>query len=220
MNTMIQQMSVNNAPRDLDGLQKIGKYQLRRIAQELGKMNDQANVQAFMQLQLPNMAEAVCSWLKEYDATNGGAPAPQKMVAPPPVVEAPVVPPPVLAPPAAFGGPPPLPSGRTPATGVSAPPSGGPGIPEITALIVAVQETKASQVALAKQMEGLMTSLGKILEVLPRMQGNLNSLDNLSHVGLSLNLMLAEQHLQDARPAILEAACAEAKSLTTLLSGK
>ena len=68
------QMSVDNAPRDLESLKKVGRFNLRILAQEAGAFATEESKSAFMAASSDDQAQTVCTLLQERDkASKGGA---------------------------------------------------------------------------------------------------------------------------------------------------
>lgn len=61
------QVTVETAPRDLEGLKKAGRFNLRVLAQELGLFEKEADKTAFMQASNDQQAETVLKYLLEKD---------------------------------------------------------------------------------------------------------------------------------------------------------
>jgi hypothetical protein len=69
-------VSITDAPRDLEKLQALGRFNLRRLAEELGVFKDEATKGAFMNGTNPQMGQAVYEALVKFDAESGKASAP------------------------------------------------------------------------------------------------------------------------------------------------
>ena len=65
------QLSIETAPRNLDGLKNIGRFNLRTLAQQLGHFESEANKTAFLQLSNDQQAETVLTLLNEKDGNTG-----------------------------------------------------------------------------------------------------------------------------------------------------
>jgi hypothetical protein len=65
--------TIETAPRNESELGKLGRYELRTMAQNLGLMNSEEAKGAFMQLQNPEMAKQILPALLQYDKAKGGA---------------------------------------------------------------------------------------------------------------------------------------------------
>lgn len=65
------QITVDTAPRDLEGLKKIGRFNLRLVAQQLGIFATEAAKTAFMQQSNDAQAETVKKLLDAHFATKG-----------------------------------------------------------------------------------------------------------------------------------------------------
>lgn len=61
------QITVATAPRDLEGLKKAGRFNLRVLAQELGIFNSETDKTSFMQASNDQQAETVLKYLQEKD---------------------------------------------------------------------------------------------------------------------------------------------------------
>lgn len=70
------QLTPETAPRDLEGLKKAGRFNLRVLAQQLGIFETEANKTAFMQASNDQQAETILKLLQEKDgggkASKGG----------------------------------------------------------------------------------------------------------------------------------------------------
>lgn len=68
------QISIDTAPRDLEGLKKVGRFNLRVLAQALGVFSTEAGKAAYMQLDNDAQATAIKKLLDEhFGGSKGGA---------------------------------------------------------------------------------------------------------------------------------------------------
>jgi len=67
----ITALNKDTAPRDLEQLVKAGVVNLHRLAKELGIFDDADNEAGFKQLPIPKKAEAILTFLQQYDADGG-----------------------------------------------------------------------------------------------------------------------------------------------------
>lgn len=67
------QISVETAPRDLEELKKVGRYNLRVLAQAIGLFETEANKTSFMQASNDQQAETILKLLLEKDGVGKGA---------------------------------------------------------------------------------------------------------------------------------------------------
>jgi len=66
--------TIDTAPRDVDTLSKLGRFQLRRLADELKILDDDEKKQSFQGSTPREMAETLVTAFKQYDAAKSGAP--------------------------------------------------------------------------------------------------------------------------------------------------
>lgn len=64
------QISIETAPRDLEGLKKVGRFNLRILAQAIGLFETEANKTAFMQATNDQQAETIMKLLQEKDGVS------------------------------------------------------------------------------------------------------------------------------------------------------
>lgn len=93
--TQLQQPSPATAPRDLQQLMRLGRFNLRKLAEEIGILNAQEDPvsldtrQTFMGMNTEEQARTVLQYLQNMDANGGSAPAPQAAPTPAPAAPAP-----------------------------------------------------------------------------------------------------------------------------------
>ena len=101
-------VSIENAPRDLQGLLQLKRTILFRLAHSLSMFADETQEAAFNQAPTDQMCQALIVAIQQYDAARGGAPAPAPAApAPPPApapMQMPMAQPFVQGPPAAVPG--------------------------------------------------------------------------------------------------------------------
>lgn len=83
--TTVGAYTVESAPREQEKLANIGRFQLRRLAEELGLLNTEQKKNAFMSGTPSEMAQAVSMALRTRDASGGAV-----VSAPPIMQEAPI----------------------------------------------------------------------------------------------------------------------------------
>lgn len=72
----IAAVSIQSAPREQAALAKLGHFQLRKLADALGKLQSEEEKMAFHGLTTPEAkASEVAKYLEEWDRTHGGPPA-------------------------------------------------------------------------------------------------------------------------------------------------
>lgn len=69
------QVTAQSAPRDTEGLSKLGRFNLRILAQEIGMFDSEANKGAFMSLNSEGQVKAVQAKLAELDGATASTPA-------------------------------------------------------------------------------------------------------------------------------------------------
>ena len=74
--TTLKEMPVDEAPRDFVQLNKLGKFQLRTLAKNLGLLEDETAKMNFITSPQEQQAQSVCEALKEYDKTKAAGPVP------------------------------------------------------------------------------------------------------------------------------------------------
>lgn len=75
-------VSIENAPRDLQGLMQLKRTILFRLAHSLNMFADETQEAAFNQAPTEQMAQALAAAIQQYDAAQGGAPAQAAPAAP------------------------------------------------------------------------------------------------------------------------------------------
>lgn len=226
-------VTVATASRDPEVLAQSGRFQLRRLAEQLDMWPDEAAKTAFMSLSNAAMAQTVAAKLKEEDAKGGGkapaasAPATngavqQQQQAP---AETPATPPPAATKPAK----------RQPTTPSDPGPGAAVGNTDAAAQVVAslqsvvnglTQLTKDLQTAsqsseqsaansqqVKEQVSVLIGELEKLNPWLTATSGALKGIVQMQCTGLALNLLLAEQVLGASRTEVLQAAIADSAEL-------
>lgn len=68
----VSKASITSAPRDKDQLVRLGRFQLRALAGDLGLLGTEESKSAFMALPVDDQASAVADALKEADKSGGG----------------------------------------------------------------------------------------------------------------------------------------------------
>lgn len=90
--TAIGTLTISTAPRDPAMLATVGRYRLRRLAEELKLVEDEAQKTAFMASPLDVMSQAIATALKSLDDGGTVAPVlPPALPTPEPVVTTPAV---------------------------------------------------------------------------------------------------------------------------------
>lgn len=180
-------VSVTDAPRDLDKLKALGRFNLRRLAEELGVFSTEAAKGAFMNGTNEQMGQAVYEALMKLDGESGKAA------------------------PAAAGKRTPVTNGKTSKpketeTTTAAPAASSAPAAGVQELLAAISGLKESVDSLSERLENLEAG-----------QENANALvsgtNRLLVTGLVLNLMLAEEVLKGGRKDIIEAAVADSEGL-------
>lgn len=223
-------LTIQNAPRDPKPMLDAGRFQIRRLANEIGLFGDEAAKEAFMQLTPEGQAEAVCMKLKEIDTTGvmpASQPASQMQMTPP---QAPMQGTPLMAPPQAA---PPATSRRQPRTSTDAAAPAA-GLDPAAAIVEHLKSIGAQLQQLSKQTEQanviadknqektakvqellntLCSELEKLNPFLSGLTETMKGLMNLQYSSLALNLMLAEQVLNGNRNDILTEAFRDTLSI-------
>lgn len=232
--TTMASITIQTAPRNVDDLAQIGRFQLRRLADQLGLCADEPSKQAFMGMSSPTQAQAVLAKLLEHDKggangtpANGAVHAPAQAQAP----AAPQTPPAQAAPETAAPAAAPR---RQPKT-VSDPGTGGDAAAQVVESLQGVasqlgaliqkfdQVAKSSDAAGASseqvkgQVNALIAELGKLNPYLQNLSEAMKGVVQMQCVVTTLNLMLAEQVLGAPRDEVLQAAIADAPGVQKLL---
>jgi hypothetical protein len=231
MSGTVSSVTIQTAPRDTEQLSQIGRFQLRRLAEQLGMLADDTARQAFMGGSNTLMAEALVVKLKEYDkGNNGTAAAPARApVTTPATTNAGTVAPAAQTPAATA-------PKRQPRTEDSAPADDTEAalrvIGALTDLTHQVDgltkqigetnrlagETGVGSAKASERIDGLTKEISQLNPYLKNLHEAVQGMATMQLVGLTLNLMLAEQVLQAPREDILQTAFADVKSIATLIA--
>jgi hypothetical protein len=191
--TTVGAYTVESAPREQEKLANIGRFQLRRLAEELGLLNTEQKKNAFMSGTPSEMAQAVSMALRTRDASGGTVVSAPPMMQEVPV-QAPVVEAPVREP-------------RTRAR-VEAPIQAqeGTATPAFLAELRALTDnTRAELMGLNKLVKD--AGLSDLLPKVERLEEAVVGLMEQNKFLFSIVLMVAEQHIRDAsRTEILRTA--------------
>lgn len=230
--TTMASVTLQTAPRNVDELSQIGRFQLRRLADQLGLCADEPSKQAFMGMSSPVQAQAVLTKLLEHDKGGAnGAPANGAVAQ----AQAPAAP---QTPPAQAQAAPAETPKRQPKT-ASDPGTAAQGqVDAATQVVEALQGVagklgdliqkfdrvaKSSDAAgisseqVKGQVNALIAELGKLNPYLQSLSEAMKGVVQMQCVVTTLNLMLAEQVLGAPRDEVLQAAIADAPGVQKLL---
>jgi hypothetical protein len=195
-------LTIKNAPRDPNELAKIGRFNLRRIAEELGLFTDEASKARFMAGKNTDMAQALAVHLQQLDQ-NGGAP----VVQPPNLTVVPNTPAPQRQPSNEAAKAEPAPQAQV---------NGNAGVVEALLKVINAQSKKID--LLTEKVEELVSetnAFGEGLEVVKEVvRGNTRT----SVISTALSLSLAEQVLQAPREEILQSAINDQTTVAALVA--
>lgn len=191
--TTVGAYTIESAPREQEKLANIGRFQLRRLAEELGLLNTEQKKNAFMSGTPSEMAQAVSMALRTRDASGGAVVSAPPMMQETPV-QAPVAEAPVREP-------------RT-RTRVEAPVQAqeGTATPAFLSELRALNDnTRAELMGLNKLIKE--SGLADLLPKVERLEEAVVGLMEQNKFLFSIVLMVAEQHIRDAsRTEILRTA--------------
>ncbi len=184
-------VSITDAPRDLEKLQALGRFNLRRLAEELGVFKDEATKGAFMNGTNPQMGQAVYEALVKFDAESGKASAPAAAKRTP------------------------VTNGKTskPPKETETPAASTPG----AAPTAGIQELLAAIGGLKEVVEGLSERLDGIEAGQETTNAMVSGTNRLLVTSLTLNLMLAEEVMKAPRNAVLQDAVADTEGVIATL---
>lgn len=174
-------ISVESAPRDLEALTKLGRFNLRNLGEACGAydINNGNEKQAFLKLDNDAQAQAILTRLIGLDKGKAGGGASKA------VVRTPVT-----------GG---KASGKAASAGA---PTGGPGeaaVGNAGAVLTLLSEIRDSQKALESKYDTLSAEIGAL-------QGHIAGTNKLVSVSVSLALQLSEQVLNAPADDVLKGA--------------
>lgn len=185
-----QLMTPDTAPRDASALANQGPFIHRRLAEALEIAgfkcwNNEREKAAFVTASPGDRAQALLNQLQAYDASKGGAPAPQTQAAPPPATTA--------APAGAPATPPPT-TGRQPKTPTNGAAAGAAGVGNVVELLNAIKELQGTlggiQATLTNQGQA-----GSVAGELQAIRGMVAASMKIQEVELGLLCLFGEQVL-------------------------
>ena len=198
-------VTIETAPRTADQLAKLGRFALRTLAIQLGRMGTEEQKSAFMSLDNDRMATELLSDLLKIDKDKAGPSAPvvatATVVRTPVAEEKPVV--------------------RAPSNGATAPKSQEtPARPETPSVGVAqvVQKLTDIEVALRNELVEIKDRLDAIegeQEYTAKVSRANNS---LAIIGMNLALILAEEVVKGPREEVLKAAIGDFGAVVATLA--
>lgn len=192
-------ISTESAPRDLEALTKLGRFNLRNLGEACGaySSNNGEEKQAFLKLDNEAQAQAIFARLLEIDkAKKGGATAaPSKSVVRTPVTGGK----------AAGGG---KAQAEAAATGGASGESAG---GNASAVIAMLTEIRDNQKALSDKYDSLSGEISAL-------QGHIAGTNKIGCVAVSLALQLSEQVLQAPADDVLKAAIDQLESVEATLT--
>ena len=225
----VSKVTPQSAPRDAEGLMKLGIFQLRLLIEGMGALQTEQEKMAFAKMQTPDKVQLAQQLLANWDKQNGGANGTNGVAAPamaPPMGMMPpqgmpvmqVDPGSVAA--AAQAAVPPTPPKRAPVTSETSAPKGtdlGVDIVNLLNRLVSQQDEMNSTLAAGiKELTGSVGEVAKanhqhaenykaVYGALQNMNAAINLVAMQSKLAMALVLPLAEQTLGASREDILRA---------------
>jgi TolA-binding protein len=190
-------LTVQNAPRDPNELAKVGRFKLRRLAEELALFTDDASKGRFMAGSNQEMAQAIATHLTAMDQGNGQAG---------PAVAMPATAPPQTA------------VQRTPSNDATK--AAAPAAAPVGAGAEALVQTVGQANALINELSGKVVELEGVIseqtEALSELAQAVRGNTRLGAIQTALCLTLAEEVTGAGRKEILEAAISDQESVAAL----
>lgn len=242
----VSKVTPQSAPRDAEGLMKLGIFQLRLLIESMGHLKDEQEKMAFAKMQTPEKVALAQQLLANWDKANGGggngvangvmAPAmPAPMMMPPQGMPVMQVDPAQVAAAAAAAVPPPPPAAakRTPSTAESRSTAAGADLgadivnllnrlsaqqDEMNSTLAAgIKELTGSVAEVAKANHGHAENYKAVYGALQNMNGAINLVALQSKLAMALVLPLAEQVLGASREDILRMTLGDVDSIQAFI---
>lgn len=192
----------HNAPRDPNELAKVGRFKLRRLAEEMGMFTDEASKSRFMAGSNNEMAQSLAVHLQAMDSNGGTAPA----------VQAPVVVAPAQAPVAR------QPANEAEKIDQAEQQVTAGGNQAATALLQAITSLRKEVGDLAEKFDELRSEVEAGGELQESLRESVRGTNRLSVIATALSLSLAEQVLEAPRDEVLQAAIGDQSTVAQLVA--
>lgn len=244
MTTSVSKTTPQNAPRDPQGLMKLGIFQLRILIEACGGLTDPNEKMAFAKMSVEDKVQLAMQLLAQWDRANGGgqmpmngaghaSPAPMQMMQPQGMPLMQVDPAAVAA--AAQAAAPPLVQRRTPrnTTAQEAPtPSTDLGSEVVNGVNRIITQNDEQSALFTSAMKDVLTQLSEanktnadntsnykaVYGALGVINAQLQALQFQTKLAMALSLQLAEQVLQGAtREQVLGAALGDVDTIAQIL---
>lgn len=197
-------LTTQNAPRDPEELSKVGRFNLRYLAEQIGIFTDEASKGRFMNGSNKEMAQAIAMHLQAIDQGNGAAMVVQAPMAVPTVAQ------PVQR----------SPSNDAARTPVAQEPvrtaAAVPGPTEMLLIQLGKILDKVTEVD--NRIDEYVNAVQELSDKVEDLTGVLKGNSRLASLQTSLTLMLAEQVLQAPRKDVLGAAFNDRETTATLVA--
>ena len=205
----IAKVTPATAPRDHAQLIRLGRFQLRQLAQDVGLMSDEDRKSSFTAHTVDQQAQDVLTALIALDRGATISPAPVAAAAAP--VETPPAPPAEKAPSKRT----PRNSGGAPAAEVPAQPAAATMV-DLSPVVALLDELKSkslgNDVTIASRLDTTIATLNAI-------SAKVDGLQNILAANLTLGLMLAEQVLGGGRDEVLGVVLEDMKDVLAKVAG-
>lgn len=240
--TSVAKLTPQTAPRDVDGLMKIGIFQLRLLIESMGALETAQEKTAFAKMDTPSKIALTQQLLAAWDKNNvqngtvvmnGAAPAPMAMPAPQGLPVTQVDPAQVAAAAQAVVPPAPAAQRRQPRTTEAAAPAapsdlGSEVLNALNRLIQQNDETNSTLASGFKELAGGIAEVAKanhqhaenykaVYGALQSMNANLGNILMQSKLAMALVLPLAESTLGASREDILQVTLGDVDSISAFI---